>query len=136
MPRWAGLASIVFTLAASVTFASMAAAVEFTDGTVVDPNTVRMLESVAFGFFICAGMTASVLVAATSVLALKSDVLPSWLGWLGIVVAIALLATALWVPWLALLLWILLVSITMIVRVPQAANAGSELGSGESVVAG
>ena len=119
----AGLASIVLSLGSVVSIASMSAVVEFNDRVVVDPNTVRMIESIGAGFFICAGMVASVLVAGTSVLALRTDVLPSWLAWLGFVVAIALLLSMLWFPWLALLLWVVLVSIAMIVRVPKATNA-------------
>ena len=65
--------------------------VEFVDEFRVDPDTVRTITIAGFGFFLTAFMVAGVLVAATSVLALRTAVLPRWLAWAGFVVALALL---------------------------------------------
>jgi hypothetical protein len=56
------------------------------------------LSALAFGAGVASTMVASVLFAATSVLALRTAVLPRWLGWVGIVVALALLVAVFFIP--------------------------------------
>lgn len=53
---------------------------------------------------------AIVLIDATSVLILRTRVLPSWLAWLGFVCAIILLLSPVFIPMVALLIWVLAAS--------------------------
>ena len=63
-------------------------------------------------FFLGAEMSAAVLLAATGVHALRTGSLPSWLAWVSLVVALALIILP--IGWAALLfafpLWVLVVS--------------------------
>ena len=76
-------------------------------------------------FFIGAEVSAAVLLSAVGVLALRTRVLPVWLGWASLVIALWLLIAP--VGWAALIfafpLWIVVVSILLFMRGPRAVPA-------------
>ena len=86
-------AGVVFTAVWSVsaaTIASVAYAVEFSDARVSNPDLVTVLPSLGGLLLLLGGGFAGILLlAATSILIFRTGVLPRWLAWLGIVVAIA-----------------------------------------------
>ena len=119
----AGVASAVLLVAAVAIGTAISFTIEDYDAFAVDPNFALALGDVSYLLLVGAGMTASVLVAATSVLAIRTPVLPGWFGWAGIVVAIALLVSIFFFPFLLYLLWLLVLSVLMLARVPAGRNS-------------
>jgi hypothetical protein len=76
-------------------------------------------------FFIGAEVSAAVLLSAVGVLVLRTRVLPVWLGWVSLVIALWLLIAP--VGWAALIfafpLWIIAVSLLLFMRAPRAVPA-------------
>lgn len=114
----AGVASAALLVAALSLFVSVSLTIEDSDQFAVDPNLARVLENAGFLLFTGSTMVASVLVAATSVLALRTRVLPRWLGWVGLPVALVLLVAIFFFPLFVLWAWILVVSVLLIARTP------------------
>ena len=114
----AGVASAALLMAAAAFFVAISVAVEDTDEFRLDPNLARLVGDVGYLLFVGSTMVASVLVTATSVLALRTAVLPKWLGWVGFVAALALLVAVFFFPIFVLWAWVLVVSVLLIVRSP------------------
>jgi hypothetical protein len=89
----------------------------------VDPDTVRLTGDTSMLLLVSSTMVAAVLVAATSVLAIRTGVLPAWLGWIGLILALAALVAVFWIPILAYLAWVFVVSVVLIVRPAAPAPA-------------
>jgi hypothetical protein len=60
-------------------------------------------------------MLASILVLCASTAALRTGVLPAWLGWTGLVVAVIMLFAVFFIPILIFVAWVLVVSLLMVV---------------------
>jgi hypothetical protein len=82
----------------------------------LDPDTQRIFESAGFLLFVSAAFAAILLVAAVSVAALRYGILPRWLGWAGIVVAVLLPSAFVFVGFLVLLAWVLAVGVMLAAR--------------------
>ncbi len=82
----------------------------------VDPDMVRLAGDTSWLMIGTSAMAAGVLIAATSLLAIKTTILPTWLGWIGLVIAIAQLVAIIFFPLVALWAWVLVVSVFLIVR--------------------
>jgi hypothetical protein len=84
-----------------------------TDAELLSPEGSLALWRLSHGFFVGAEVAFAVFVAAVSLLALAGILLPRWLGWAGLVVALLLLIVP--VGWIALLLfvpiWLVVVSV-------------------------
>ena len=84
-----------------------------TDVELLSPDGSLALWRLSHGFFVAAEVAFSVFVAAVSLLSLAGVLLPRWLGWAGLVVALLLLIVP--VGWIALLLfvpiWLVIVSV-------------------------
>jgi hypothetical protein len=90
LERWAPLGGIIFVVLMAVGAMFVAYAIGLRDATVSDPDFVRVLPQMAWMILLLgAGFAGLLLVLATSILSLQTGVLPRWLAWLGIVVAIA-----------------------------------------------
>ena len=63
------------------------------------------------------------LVIATSVVALRSDVLPTWLGWVGFVAVVLAIVEVFLAPVFVIPVWLLIVSIVLAVHEPTRASA-------------
>lgn len=99
----------------------MAAALEFDDGG-ISGEAAEALATMPTGFFIGAEVAGAVLLAAVGVLAIRTRVLPGWLGWISLVIALVLLIPP--IGWAALLfalpLWVVVVSVLMSLRTRTA----------------
>jgi hypothetical protein len=96
----------------------IALALEFEQGFTLDPDVYRALNAIFLGLLIHEGLAAAVLIAAASLLVLRTHVFPRWLGWTGFAVAVVALLSWL-VPGLPLVLvlaWILAASVVMLRR--------------------
>jgi hypothetical protein len=60
-------------------------------------------------------MLASIVVLSASTAALRTGVLPAWLGWTGLVVAVVMLFAVFFIPILIFVAWVLVVSLVMVI---------------------
>jgi hypothetical protein len=113
-------AGVVFTAvwsASAATLAAVAYAVEFSDAPVNNPDIVRVLPQLGSLLLLLGGGFAGILlVAATSVLVFRTGVLPRWLAWLGIPVAIALVFPVTYMNILPFVGWVLVASVALFRR--------------------
>ena len=113
----AGVAFAAVWMVPAAAFAAVAYAVELRGATVSDPDLVKVLPQMAWMVLLVgAGFAGLLLVLTTSILSLQTGVLPRWLAWLGIVVAIALLFDVLYVNIVPFLIWVLVASIVLLMR--------------------
>lgn len=113
----AGVIYSALMMASAVAFAAVAYAVGLRDATVSDPDLVRVLPQLAWMLLLLgAGFAGLVLVLTASIVSFQTGVLPRWLAWLGIVVAIVLLFDVLYVNIVPFLIWVLAASIVLLRR--------------------
>ena len=123
----AGIAAATLWLVAGVFWMAVAYTASETKEFRVDPDTERLVSEMAYLFWVTGMFTVLVVVLGTSLLALRTRVLPKWLGWLGLLVAVALLGSLGVFPFFLFLGWVLLVSIVFLARPASggAATAGA-----------
>jgi hypothetical protein len=123
-------AGVVFSAALVTATAAMAAvsgAILFgdVDPDQLGPDAIRVFPQFGFGLLLIGGgLSASFLIAATTLISWRSSLFPAWLNWLGVVAAIALLGGPLFLPIVALPIWVLATSIVLLTRAEPAASAG------------
>lgn len=90
----------------------IAAAVEWED-VVVEPGALRLLDAMFFGLLMHEGVAGAVLAGATSVVALRTGVLPRWLAWAGVATAVlAFFSVLIWgLGLIVLLAWVVALSV-------------------------
>ena len=86
----------------------------------LEPNTRRLLENTGFLLFVCATLAAIVLVVSVSLAAMRCGILPRWLGWAGLPIALLLPLAIAFVGFLVLMIWVLAVSVTLLLRATDA----------------
>ena len=101
--------------AASVSFFAAPAALADDSDFKLDPNTAQMFNNAGYLTLVAGVMVASILVLSASTAALRTGILPSWLGWIGLVVAVIMLFAIFFIPILVFVAWVLVVSLLMIV---------------------
>jgi hypothetical protein len=109
-----GVAFTALFVAAVSLFAAPAALANDSDFK-LDPNTAVMFTNAGYLMRVSGVMVASILVLAASTAALRTGVLPAWLGWIGLVVAVIMLFAVFFIPVLVFVGWVLVVSLVMIV---------------------
>jgi hypothetical protein len=82
----------------------------------VDPNTYRLLGVVAYITWVIALFISSVVVWATSAVALRTRALPRWYALAGIIVGIVQLFGLFFFPFVAWWLWIIVTSVLLTTR--------------------
>ena len=118
----AGVTSAALLIGSGALLVSTSFAAEFISGFVVDPNVVRFAFGTGVLFLMGSVLVNGVLVIATSVLALRTAVLPNWLGWVGFAAVVLAVVEALLLPIFAIPVWISVVSVVLIVRTPTEAT--------------
>jgi hypothetical protein len=81
----------------------------------LDPNTAEMFNDAGYLLLVAGVMVAAIMVLSASTAALRTGVLPAWLGWVGLVVAVAMLFAIIFIPILVFVGWVLVVSLVMLV---------------------
>jgi hypothetical protein len=81
----------------------------------LDANTAEMLNDAGYLLLVAGVMIAAIMVLSASTAALRTGVLPAWLGWVGLVVAVGMLFAVFFVPILVFVAWVLVVSLVMLV---------------------
>jgi hypothetical protein len=82
----------------------------------LDPNTFRLLSVASYITWVAALFVSSVIVWATSAVALRTRVLPRWYALAGIVVGVVQLFGLFVFPFIAWWLWIVLTSVLLVAR--------------------
>lgn len=88
----------------------------------LDPNTFRLLADTAYFAWVAAIVVSSVVVWATSAVAVRTSILPRWYARLGILVGIVQLFGFFFFPFFAWWLWIIVTSI-LLIKQPNPAPA-------------
>jgi hypothetical protein len=114
-----GLVSAALLMGALAVGIGPTFAVEDSDVFTLDPDMARLTGVTSYLLLVGSTMVAAALVAATSVLAIRTTVLPAWVGWVGLVVALVMLFAIAWIPIMVYLAWVLVVSVLLLVR-PEA----------------
>jgi hypothetical protein len=125
----AGVIFSAFMMASGATFAAVPYAVGLRDAPVNNPDLVRVLPEMAWMFLLLGGGFAGILLVLTAcIVSFQTGVLPRWLAWLGIVVAIVLLFDVIYVNIVPLLVWVLAASIMLLMRREETATADASPG--------
>ncbi len=121
----AGIAAATLWIVAAVFWMAISYTASETKEFRVDPDTERLVSEMGYLFFVTGIYATIPVVLGTSLIALRTRVLPRWLGWLGLLVAGSLLAALGVFPFFFFLGWVLLVSIVLLARdAPAAEPAG------------
>ena len=112
----AGIASAALFLGAASLFVAPAGSAGDESFRNVNPSAVNILGNAGYAMLVCSIIVAALLVLATSIVALRTLVLPRWLSVAGFVVAPLLLLAVFFVPIFLWLAWILAVSVVLILR--------------------
>ena len=86
------------------------------DEGVLDPGAADALDTASYFLMTGGIMVASLLVLATSLLALRARILPKWLAGAGLVVAPITFFAPLFFPTLVFLAWVAVVSVVLFLR--------------------
>jgi hypothetical protein len=88
-------------------------------------DLARFLPSIGFGSILIFAMFGAIaLIDATSIVIMRTGVLPRWLGWLGFVCGVVLLFGAVFFPVIALPVWLIAASIVLY-RQPEGAQSSA-----------
>jgi hypothetical protein len=117
----AGVTSAACLLAAAAAFVGPAFAAG-EDEFALDPNTWNVLSKIGSALLVGSVMAASLLVLATSIVALRTRVLPRWTALTGFVVAAVMLFTIFLFPLFVWLAWVLAVSTILVLRTARVAG--------------
>lgn len=111
-----GVAFIVLLLAANAAYDSVATAGRFMPTFRLDLSVARVFAALSHWLGVQAGVAGSVMVAATALVAFRSD-LPRWYSWTSAVVAVlSALTVVLVAPMFLFVGWIALTAIVMLMR--------------------
>lgn len=117
----AGVTSATLLMASASLFLARASAAS-QDEFEFDPATANMFSNAAYALLVCSTMSGAILVLATSIIGLRTGILPRWTALAGFVVAAVLLFAVLFVPIFVWLAWVLAVSIVLILRTARVAD--------------
>jgi hypothetical protein len=116
-----GVVFSAMLMAAASAFSLPAAAITFGGEDFAGPEAARLLPELGFPLLLIAGMFSAIaMIDAASLLIVRTNVLPRWIGYFGFVAAVGLLFSVVFVPMILLVLWVLFVSIAMIRTRPAA----------------
>lgn len=114
----AGVAAAALFVGAALLLNSTVSATEISDRFVVDPNLARFAVSTGYVFLVGATLLNCVLIVATSVLALRTDGFPNWMGWVGFAAVVLAIFEAFLLPVFVVPAWVVVVSVVMIRSTP------------------
>jgi hypothetical protein len=122
----AGVIYSALMIASAVAFGAVAYAVGLRDATVSEIDLVRVLPQMAWMVLLFgAGFAGIVLVLGACIVSFQTGVLPRWLAWLGVVMAILLLFDVIYINIVPLLIWVFAASIVLLMRREEPATAAA-----------
>ena len=116
----AGLVAVTLWTAASAVWISLSFAVDDSDEFVVDPNMERLFGVLGYALWFGGTTIALLVVLCVALVGLKGQLIPRWLAWVSILVAILMLASFAFIPFLIWLGWVLVVSLVWLFWKPKA----------------
>jgi hypothetical protein len=119
----AGVATAALLVAGAAVFAAPA---ETGDEGSLDPAAADLLDTASYFLMTGGFMVSSLLVLATSLVALRSRVLPTWLAWIGLVLAPIVFFAPFFFPVVLFLAWVVLVSLVLVIRGGRDERATSD----------
>lgn len=121
----AGIASTVFLVTAISLFISPVFAADDAGKNLLDPGIYRITQEVGYEIWVASAVVGALAVWATSVVVLRTGILPRWFGWFGVVVGIISLFAVLFFPIFVYWLWIAVAAILLVLR-PAPSAAGPD----------
>jgi hypothetical protein len=118
-----GLVSATLLIGAISTFVAPAGAAE-QEGFEFDANAANVIANAGYAMFVAALVIAALFVAVVSSIALRTAVLPRWLAWLGLPVAVVMLFSIFFFPLFVFLAWVLVVSVVMLLAAWRPVRPG------------
>jgi hypothetical protein len=118
----AGLVAVTLWTIAMAVWMSVSFAVDDSDDFVVDPNTERLFSNFGYALWFGGTTIALLVVLCAALVGLRGELIPRWLAWVSILVAITMLASFAFIPFLIWLGWVLVVSVVLIWK-PSADTA-------------
>ena len=120
-----GLAFIALLMAAAACFIAIAGDITFGGDDFGGPKGAllagaRFVPELGFAFLVGGALAAIALVDASSLLIVRTGMLPAWIGYFGFVAAIGLLFAGFFIPMILFLLWVIFVSVAMWRMAPPA----------------
>jgi hypothetical protein len=109
----AGIAAAALLVGAGALLDATTTAIENDSDFVVDPNLARFAVSTGFLFLLGWMIVNCVLVLATSTLALRTNVLPTWFAWVGYAAVPLAIAESFLLPVFVIPAWILIASVIL-----------------------
>ncbi|MDH3307967.1 MAG: hypothetical protein OEO77_10665, partial [Acidimicrobiia bacterium] len=109
----AGIAAAGLLVSAATLFVGTSFALEFSSTFTVDPNLAQFAFITGAIFLLSSVLVSCVVVAATSVLTLRTGAFPRWLGWFGFAAIFVALVEAALLPVFAIPIWVLVVSVVL-----------------------
>jgi hypothetical protein len=107
----AGLVAVTMWTIASAIWISVAFAVDDSDEFVVDPNMERLFGVLGYALWFGGTTIALLVVLCVALVGLRGQLIPTWLAWVSILVAITMLLSFAFLPFLIWLGWVLVVSL-------------------------
>ena len=120
----AGMNFLVLYLASTASMGAIAATpMRLDEGDIPSPELIRFSFQLGYVLLLIPGMiAASLMVAATSMVSLRTPVFPSWFAWFGFLIAAIALFSTWWVPGFAVPVWLAVASFVILLR-PQTQPA-------------
>jgi len=108
--------SVALVWAGSFAMAAVPAGISFGDQpAVASADVARFLPQMGFGAILVGGMFGAIaLIDATSIVAIRTGVLPRWLAYLGFVCSVALLFGSIFLPTIALPIWLIAAGVVLL----------------------
>ena len=119
----AGLVAVTLWTIAMAVWMSVSFAVDDSDDFVVDPNTERLFSNFGYALWFGGTTIALLVVLCAALVGLRGELIPRWLAWVSILVAITMLASFAFIPFLIWLGWVLVVSLVWLFWKPAADTA-------------
>jgi uncharacterized membrane protein YhdT len=107
----AGLVAVSLWTIAMAVWMSVSFAVDDSDEFVVDPNTERLFSDFGYALWFGGTTIALLTVLCVALVGLRGQLIPKWLAWVSVLVAVTMLASFTFIPFLIWLGWVLVVSL-------------------------
>jgi uncharacterized membrane protein YhdT len=121
----AGLVAVTLWTIAMAVWMAISFTVGDSDEFVVDPNMDRLFGNFGYALWFAGTTIALLVVLCTALVGLKGGVIPRWLAWVSVLVAITMLASFAFLPFLIWLGWVLVVSLIWLFAKPEADAASA-----------
>jgi hypothetical protein len=121
----AGLVATALWTVSATFFTVISFAMDDSDRFVLDPNTARLVDNMGYPLWVSGTAIASLVVFATALASLRSQIVHKWLAWLSILVAATMLFSVVFIPFLIWMGWMLVVSLWMIWK-PEGSSAAAD----------